>query len=322
MYGGSGSVTLNIPKESYPKTARGASGSRKWPDCPAVRSYSMPAPDFIVIGAKKTGTTSLYRYLDLHPEIAMARPRELNYFIPGGARASNFGPTADRDSEWYFSRFDPGAYVRGESSPGYASYPLVTGIPKRMHALCPSAKLLYLVRDPVERMISEYAHIWGHRHERRTISEVFSDPNLANTHYVARGRYYMQIEQFVRYFDTDRLLVVAQEHLRTDRQETLDRIFEFLGVDGFRHEDFGQEHNIARDRRRAMGIAKVSKLLFGPFNPAWVVFRSGRVKDALSRPMPRHVLDPPVAARVADYFRADAQRLRAFTGQSFDAWSV
>lgn len=281
----------------------------------------MPQPDFIVIGAKKSGTTSLYRYLDLHPDIAMAHPRELNYFIPGQARSANHGAAAERSPEWYLSRFDASAAARGESSPNYTSFPLVRGVPERMHALVPDVKLVYLVRDPIERMISEYGHLWAHNAARGPMSEVFSDPGLEDTNYVARGRYHLQAEQFLEHFDRDRLLVVAQEDLRRDREATLERIFRFIGVESFTTSEFDREHNIARDRRRSAALAGMSRV-FGERNPVRTFFRSGKVKDLLSRPMPSLELDPAVRDRVAEYFREDAQRLRGLTGQRFESWSV
>ncbi|MGI8805449.1 MAG: sulfotransferase family protein [Thermoleophilaceae bacterium] len=281
----------------------------------------MAGPNFIVIGAKKSGTTSLYRYLDLHPEIAMAYPRELNFFVPGGARSANHAAPSDQSPEWYLSRFDAPAPVHGESSPNYASFPLITGVPKRIRALVPDVSLIYLVRDPIERMLSEYGQRWGHNGVRRPVSEVFSDPELVDTTYVVRGRYQMQIEQFLEHFEENRLLIVAQEDLRNNRQATLDRIFAFVGVKSFSTPKFDKEHNIARDRRRSARLAGVSRR-WGEHNPVRTLFRTGKVKDLLSRPMPRHELEPEVRARVAEYFHEDARRLRAFTGQRFESWSV
>ena len=107
-------------------------------------------PNLIVIGAAKCGTTSLHAYLDEHPEIAMSREKELHFFVD----RKNWG----RGIEWYEAQFDASAPVRGESSPGYSAYPLYEGVAERMARVVPDAKLVYLVRDPVERVVSHYTH--------------------------------------------------------------------------------------------------------------------------------------------------------------------
>jgi hypothetical protein len=95
-------------------------------------------PNLVVIGAMKCGTTSLHHYLDLHPEISMSRPKELNFFIgddggPGDWR----GGTWRRGTAWYAQHFEPAAPVRGEVSPGYTSpsFPYEAG---RMAAVVPA----------------------------------------------------------------------------------------------------------------------------------------------------------------------------------------
>jgi hypothetical protein len=108
-------------------------------------------PSLIVIGAQKCGTSSLHAYLDAHPEIAMSTPKELDFF--GGPGFANW----ERGVDWYRAQFDPEAPVRGESSPSYTAYPFVVGTPERIHALVPGAKLIYMVRDPIERLLSQWS---------------------------------------------------------------------------------------------------------------------------------------------------------------------
>ena len=117
-------------------------------------------PNLIIIGGLKCGTTSLHHYLNLHPEIAMSRPKELNFFV------SELNWPLGRD--WYAGHFDRSARIRGESSPHYTNRPSFNGVPGRMHELLGSdVRLVYVVRDPIDRILSHYLHNVGGGYEDR-----------------------------------------------------------------------------------------------------------------------------------------------------------
>src|SRR5687767_12965591 len=107
-------------------------------------------PNLVVIGAQKCGTSGLHYYLGLHPEISTSEPKELNFFI-----AERNWP---RGLDWYRSRFDGAAKVRVDASPNYSAYPQHTGVPERMADVIPSARLLYMVRDPIDRIAAHWVH--------------------------------------------------------------------------------------------------------------------------------------------------------------------
>jgi Sulfotransferase family len=191
-------------------------------------------PNLIVIGAMKCGTTALHRYLDGHPAIAMSRPKELNFFFGPARGDPQEGEPVDwsrgnwhRGPAWYAAHFDPAAPVRGEASPGYTSpsYPEVAG---RMAALVPSARLVYAVRDPVARAVSQYAHHCRDGTESRDLASALLDPG---SQYVARGRYFERLAPFLAVGPGERIAVVAQEELRTDPWPTLRAVFAHVDVD-------------------------------------------------------------------------------------------
>jgi len=268
-------------------------------------------PNLVVIGAQKAGTTSLHRYLDRHPEVSMSTPKELNFFT---SPAWNWW----RGVDWYESHFaDAGAFaVRGESSPSYTTYPRETGIAERMHAVIPDARLVYMVRDPIDRMVSQYLHLRANGHELRSLAEVCSDPALADSTYVIQGRYHLQLSQFLARYSRDRVLVIAQEDLLRRRRDTLRRVFRFLEV----HPEFWAPElavvaNTAADKAGGLrGRARsVARTLPGPAasGAEALLARSGR---------PR--LKPGVRRRLTTHFAADADRLRRLTGRRFRSWSV
>jgi hypothetical protein len=177
-------------------------------------------PNLLVIGGLKCGTTSLHHYLNLHPEIEMSRPKELNYFV------AELNWPLGRD--WYATHFDPEAAIRGESSPHYTNRPRFEGVAERIRSLLGEPRLIYMVRDPIDRMLSHYLHNVGGGYEERTLAEALSDPEGS---YVARSRYAYQLQPYLETFGPEPIEIVTREELKRDRQATMRRIFAFLGVD-------------------------------------------------------------------------------------------
>lgn len=189
-------------------------------------------PNLIVIGGLKCGTTSLHHYLNLHPEIGMSRPKELNFFVA----ELNW----DLGLDWYRSHFPASAAVRGESSPHYTSRPRFEGVAGRMReTLGPEARIVYMVRHPLDRLLSHYLHNVGGGYESRELPDAVADPQSA---YVQRGLYAFQLEPYLEAFGSDRILIVSREELGSDRDETVRRAFAFAGVDpGFTSPEFDRE---------------------------------------------------------------------------------
>src|SRR5438874_2659150 len=210
-----------------------------------VRTEAGALPNLIVIGAQKCGTSGLHYYLSLHPEISVSRPKELNFFI-----AERNWP---QGVDWYRGHFDPNAKVRSEASPNYTAYPQHLDVPERMHSIVPDAKLLYMVRDPIDRIAAHWVHNYAKRREKGDLRTTLLHPN---TSYLARSHYHAQLQRFLRFYPLERVLVIEQEDLRTRRLETLRRVFEFVGVDpGFSHARFSDERHKTSRKTRATRLA-------------------------------------------------------------------
>ena len=190
-------------------------------------------PNAVVVGAMKCGTTALHRYLAAHPQVSMADAKEANFFIgpdlPPDSDPATWWRTGQwhRGLDWYASLFDPSAPVRGESSPAYTS-PDHPEAAERMARVVPDARLLYLVRDPVDRAVSQYRHHARDGTERRPMHLALLDPD---SQYLARSRYHERIRPFLARYRRDRLLVVVQERLRDDRRDALRRVYAHVGAD-------------------------------------------------------------------------------------------
>jgi hypothetical protein len=276
-------------------------------------------PNLIVIGAAKCGTTSLHEYLDTHPEISMSREKELHFFVDRKNWSQGLA--------WYASQFDADAPVRGESSPGYSAFPLYRGVPERMAETIPHARLVYLVRDPVERVVSHYSHRTVNWPAMGTLEEALADPHLHDW-LVTPSRYWLQLEQYLPCFPAEQILVVDADELRVSRAEVLARIFALVGVDPtFRSPEFERTHNAATGRiapnRAGEALLTVLDRALGP---AGARALRKRAPDGLKTPF-RHEAAPPVLpdelrAKLEDEVRDDVAKLRAHTGLAFAGWTV
>lgn len=285
--------------------------------CTDVSLADPVLPNLIVIGAEKCGTTSLHYYLDRHPEIAMSAEKELRFFVDSGAW--------HRGLDWYSSQFDPSAPIRGESSPRYTAYPWSPEAPGRMAALIPDARLVYLVRDPIDRIVSSYRFArWLMGNETRELAESLADFEASLT--VQRSRYAFQLERYLEHFPREQVLVLDLTDPTRSRAEVLQRVFRFLGVDDtFTSPAFGQVLHVTDARRNPLGRVTVAALdaALGKRRSNALRSRAPRaVLHPFVRRTPRVSLDPALRTALADYLRKDAARLRALTGEAFAHWSV
>ncbi|MDX6518794.1 MAG: hypothetical protein QOF50_1640 [Gaiellaceae bacterium] len=275
-------------------------------------------PNLIVIGAAKCGTTSLHEYLDEHPEISMSRQKELDFFVPE--------KSGDRDLAWYAAQFED-APVRGESSPSYTAHPFYSGPPERIAAVLPDVRLVYLVRDPIARIVSHYVHRSGTYPEMGTLEESLDHPDHGPW-MIGLSRYWLQLERYLARFPAERILVVDSDELRARRPETLSQIFAFAGVDpSFRSEGFEVVHTPGRTRTRRNpagrallgGLAKT----LGPSRTHRLVTSApGALKAPFRRMLEPPVLGPAARERLEEELAPDTQRLRAHTGLAFGGWTV
>ena len=270
----------------------------------------------MVVGAQKCGTGSLHYYLGLHPEISMSRRKELNFFTEEG--------NWHRGIDWYRQWFDAASAVTGESSPNYSAFPRYSCVPERMASVIPETRLIYLVRDPIERIASHWVHNYAQRRELQDLRTTLLDPESS---YVARSCYHVQFRRYLEYFDKSRILVVDSLDLRHKRLHTLRRIFEFLGVNAdLYHPGFERLHHSSELKRRATPLGLRLRRMSRPWvrrGPAVTLWRAFEATLRLSHPIETH---PNVAdalgASVLARLREDAEEFRALTQLSLDHWSI
>lgn len=273
----------------------------------------------------RAGTTSLHAYLGQHPEIHMSPVKEPHFFAR--AEDGTYGHrVADRGS--YERLFESPLAVRGESSPTYSLYPKHREVPKRIAELVPEAKFLYLVRDPIDRVVSHYLHNVATGSMRSDFATAVGDLSDPNNPYVYPSLYAMQLEQYLRYFALDAVLVVDQAELACNRTASLRKIFEFLGVErDFESDAFREEQSAAATRRQyPRGYEQfLNQRVSSPVRliPRRIRRSSRRfVERVLWPPLPRPTVTASMQRQIERVCGRDVARLRNYTGLKFESWQI
>jgi len=253
---------------------------------------STPPAAAIILGAMKAGTTQLFHTLAAHPEVIGSALKEPNFFIN-----HPYGGNWWRGGDWYQSLFrnDPG--LRLEASTAYTKDHLDDQAALRIRMLCPDVKLIYLVRDPVDRAVSHYLHNVTEGRERSPIQEALLDPESA---YNTVGLYYRQLTPYLRLFPSSQILVVQAELLWQAPELTLAEILRFLGIRVIDLPLAAQRHATADRIASLRGVSPGSPL--PPFEPG--KGPGARILGEMAG------LTPELRTRMAEFFVDDQRQLR------------
>jgi hypothetical protein len=204
-------------------------------------------PDFLIIGAQRAGTTSLFHYLSQHPTIRPPLLKEIHYF--------DLNP--QKSPAWYFAHFplNRGKFITGEASPYYLFHPEV---PARVAKLLPSVKIIILLRNTIQRAYSNYQHSISLGIEKRSFEEaiqpelngqVYPIGSIAHREqsYLARGLYAEQLERWLKIFPRKQIVILKSESFFQNPLENLNSISQFLGLSSFQEADyFGTLYNASK----------------------------------------------------------------------------
>jgi hypothetical protein len=298
-------------------------------------------PDLLVIGAPKAGSTAVHAALSSHPALFMSSPKEPKYFLcddappprqqgPGDAHSRKEWVWRREDYESLFADAPPGA-LRGESTPFYL-WDREAHV--RISRTVPDARLIAVVRDPVDRAYSNWTHAWcdGYEPVADFVAATELEPERIERgwapfwRYVEVGRYGEQLEHLYRHFSRDQVHVIRYRELAEDPAATLGGIATFLEIDpaGFRtvppENVSGWVDPTVSNRALAATIRAGAWL--GQFPPpgAW---------RAVERPLRRALrrggaqrpkLAPDQRAAVQRHFTEDVERLSDLTGRDFRDW--
>lgn len=280
-------------------------------------SASGRRPDFLVCGAEKAGTSWLHACLEDHPEVFVPQRKELHYFT------KHF----EHGDGWYLAFFEPAGagQAAGECSPSYLYRPEAAA---RIREFLPSAKLVFVLREPVSRAYSNYCMDLSSGDAPRDIGEA-----LAPGSRIAEvGLYGEQIGRFADLFPREQMHVALYDDLRGSPDTFLRHVFAFLGVSpGFEPASKDARIHGRKPPKRFPGlhgwIVRASSAVARRSRAVSNLIHRGRRRNLFR---PYHVLagkgeypelTPAVRARLDDYYRPDIERLSNWLGRDLSHWT-
>jgi hypothetical protein len=256
-------------------------------------------PNLIVIGAQDAGTSVLCKHLCAHPDVEL-RTSDSRFF------------TSDRSwshsVDGYRALFEGRARISGECAPSCTRFPHIDGVPARIRAALPDVRLLYLMCDPIERIVASWLRRVELGRERRSFRAALA--SVRGNPYVDASRYHLQLEQFWKHFPAAQIHVIVLEDLLRAPRQALHSVWEFLELDP---SAWGAA---APDERDASPEE--------PASPRWLRTVTW-LRRALGTEIPapvRPLVGVDLRAQLERALAEEMSRLRSATGLALSGWSL
>lgn len=293
----------------------------------------MRLPDFIIIGAAKSGTTTLYQYLCRHPQVYMSTPKEPEFF----ARDERY----DRGMEWYASLFSKAQshQVCGEASTIYTRWPQFPEAAPRISKALPTVKLIYIMRHPVERAYSHYVQRIKNAQNARRQLEVqgsFEQRIKKESFFLDSSDYMKQIEQYIQLFPKELFLFILMDDLIKNPADTIGKVCHFIGVDAgidivenqpiaanqaTYHKEWFLRSRITAPLKKIPGLAGAAALLpQGVRDGAYQVLRQLPYRQQVEQKYLPQPMLPETRQMLLARFREPNQRLAEFLERDLSHW--
>ncbi len=297
---------------------------------------SRQMPNFIVIGAGKAGTSSIFYYLEQHPQIYMSSFKEPKFFALEGEPLNFQGPDKDivnntsvNNLEAYQNLFQgiSEEIAIGEASPIYLYSPKA---PARIKQYLPEVKLVAILRNPVERAFSSFTHLLREGYETLSFEEALQEEEnriqkkwAPLWHYKQKGYYYEQLKRYYDIFDRQQIKVYLYEDLRNNSIELIQNIYSFVGVDDTFVPDLSKKNVSGTPKSRLVHDLFTKdnplKSLLKPLFPKQL--RRNIADTAISQNLgskPR--LAPETRDRLRQLYREDILQLQDLIERDLSAW--
>ncbi len=318
-------------------------------------------PNFLVCGAAKCGTTALWVWLDEHPEILMASLKEPRYFTRDGCKADLYHPSGanapgqfDKGLEWYQSLYNNEALIRDSYKPEYggdsegaggrASVGESLGIravgeattlyftaedsPRLINEIVADAKIVILLRNPVERVLSHYWHDRRYGWNLPEFSKMIRKDGPVRNHYFLHSYFRANLSRYLEVFDQSNIRVYIYEEFFKNPSAALPDLYEFIGVDEkFMPPSINARYNVASTAR----FSYLQRMMMGRYAAKLAKMVPSRMKSPLanlrqhlvrlnSKPSPYSDLAESDRWFLNDYFAGEIRFIEEFLGRPVESW--
>ena len=300
-------------------------------------------PSFLVVGAPKAGTSSLYQYLQKHPDIYLPDQKELHYWSSAALAENTSGP-GDQYSllnvvttwRYYCQHYKAAALEKqlGDVSPSYL-YFYNRVIPELKRQL-PAVKIIIMLRDPIERAYSNYLHQQRLTYEPLSFAEAL-DCELKRSNagysdfwrYAAHSQYFLPCVAYVKAFGIANVHFITFEELKDNPSDVMSNVFSFLDVDeNFRPDNLDKIYNSGGRFKESLLMrfllrpSRFKSYFYNSLNEEWIrAYRSLKLKFTASRKLPIPEIPREVRAQLTALFRDDVEALSSKYDVNVKLWS-
>lgn len=270
--------------------------------------------DFMIIGAMKCGTSTLAKILANHPQVSFSKRKEPHFFSKN--------PNWKENLEDYHKLFEKeDGVIYGEGSTTYTNaFQFNLLIWEDIYKYNPEMKFIYIVRNPLDRLVSHYVHMYERGYTKYSLSETYKKfPSL-----IYRGRYFTQIRPYIEKFGKEQVLILDFERLLRHKKQALNNVSEFLKIDPTLFENAESVHvNKAGDYKTNYKLEKIIKFFGKPFS---IEFKT-KVANYLFRNKKGKLKEKPVLTSkekimLKEIYRLELLALEDMTGRNFSRWLI
>lgn len=294
----------------------------------------MKLPDFLIIGAAKSGTTTLYQYLCRHPQVYMSTPKEPDFF----SIESHYA----RGMDWYSSLFSLAQphQVCGEASTTYSRWQQHPQAAERIAQTLPNVKLIYIMRHPVDRAYSFYIHRFkgAHHKPELAVADTFEETIQQQSEFIDSSYYLEQIQRYLQYFPQESFLFLLMDDLIQNPAATLDKIFRFIGIDpnidviqektvvankASYHPEWFVKEQLLAPLKAIPGVSLTAKLLPKEWRDrAYKIIKGLKYEAWVKQQYFPPPMLPETRQMLLDKFREPNQRLAEFLNRDLSHWNL
>lgn len=293
---------------------------------------NLRTPDFVIIGAAKSGTTSLYQYLCRHPEIYMSKKKEPDFFSVDANYAKGM--------DWYCSLFSEAqpSQICGEASTTYSRWHQHPKTAERIYQALPTTKFIYIMRQPIDRAYSFYVYRFkGSLHKPElAVSNTFEETIKQQSEFIESSYYLEQIEQYLQFFPKESFLFLLMEDLIERPAQTLSKILSFINVDEI---DLMEQKKIVANKAGDYPEWYVKKQLLAPLkaipginlvsslfpknvkNNVYQIVKKAQYKEWKSSQFTPPAMLPETRAMLVEHFKEPNLKLSQFLDRDLSHWN-
>ncbi len=275
-----------------------------------------------IVGAPKTGTTSLYYYLNQHTNVCMSSIKEPNFFSAKEVNSLFYKSQIVDDINEYHKLFSPNKkQIIGEAS---VSYLFFNEVPNRIYKYNPKAKIIILLRNPIERALSHYLMDFRLGFCSENFEDIIAQPEIFPQYYqqyLELGNYFLQLKRYLNVFNENQLSIVFYDDLKSNSQKVMKHIFSFLEIE-FQHLDYSIQNSFLSPSNKFVSelykfnsLRKIVKSLFPePFlSLVKSIFFSNNSKPTFS---------DSIIKQLNAYYKSDIVELEKLLNKDLSKWDL